>query len=225
MHCLLQQDIRAEDFHCGLHDFSAQGNPTRFILMTLLTYIFTCVAFKTARTKYPMTAIGILTVMLLISIQVVGMFNPSHWVNTILCVPSGMLYFLKGEQIEQILKRCRMPGIISGVALLLAGYFIYRASSAYIQNIGGVLFAVGETWVAGSFIRNAPSKILIWLGGSGLFVVYMFHLLPMRIMSHLALNHSNPYFVWLTVMVFTCILAAAASIIYGRISKILFSRQ
>lgn len=225
VHCLLLQDIRAEDFLGGLHDFRALGNPTWFILMTLLTYILTWLAFKTAGTKYPMAAVGILTAMLLISIQIVGMHKPVHWVNTILCLPAGMLYFLKGRQMEEFLKNARVPGIIGGGALLLAGYFIYRGASVYTQNIGGILFAVGVTWFAGSFTWNTPSKLLIWLGGSGLFVVYMFHLLPMRIMSHLELNHGNPYLVWLTSIGFTCILAAAANVIYSRISRTLFSRQ
>lgn len=44
-HCILQNEIRWADFVVGLHDFQALGNPTWFILVTLLTYVLTYVCF------------------------------------------------------------------------------------------------------------------------------------------------------------------------------------
>lgn len=228
VHCLLLQDIRAEDFLGGLHDFQTLGNPSWFILMTLLAYILTYICFKVFGTRHPATTIGVLTILLVIAMHFVNLIKPIHWINTMLCFPAGMLYYVKGEQFEKIIKKTKIPGIICAILLLVLGMLIYRSGispSLYVQNAGSIIFAVGVTWFAGSFTWNTPSKLLIWLGGSGLFVVYMFHLLPMRIMSHLELNHGNPYLVWLTAIGFTCILAAAANVIYSRISRALFSRQ
>ena len=80
--------------------------------------------------------------------------------------------------------------ILLGLGIVL--YHLKHSVPVYIQNIGGILFAVGVTWSAGGFIWKAPSRILVWLGGSSLFSVYMFYILPMRIMIHHELNHGNP---------------------------------
>ena len=198
VHCILQQQIHIQDFLRGLHDFHALGNPTWFILMTLLTYILTYICFKIQGKKHPVITIAALTMLLIVTMHIVTLVKPLHWVNTLLCFPAGMLYFLKGEQIEQALKKTNIPGIIYASLLLLLGMIIYMSGISpivYVQNLGSILFAIGVTWFAGSFTWREPSHFLIWLGGSGLFAVYIFHLLPMRIMTHLELNHANPYLV------------------------------
>ena len=227
VYCLLQQKIHAAAFLHGLHNFQALGNPTWFIIMTLIIYLLTWFAFKIMGQKHPMGTIGLLTLMLLIVMPMVSLFKPIHWVNTLLCFPAGMLYYLKGAKIEQILKKTSIPSIVYAFILLGLGLFLHTSklpAVIYMQNVGGILFAVGVTWFAGSFIRNTPSRFLIWLGGSGLFAVYMFHLLPTRIMTHYELNDGNPYLVWLIFIVSTGIFATVANAAYNRINKLIFSR-
>lgn len=229
IHCLLQQEIDFRDFLEGLHSFSSLGNPTWFVLMTLLTYILTYISFKLCGTKSPGTALSLLTGALIIAIYLISMIKPGHWVNTLLCFPAGMWYYQKGEQVENILKKTKLPGIIYALLLIYAGKQVYSSGiqpyHIYVQNAGSILFALGVTWLAGCFTWKRPSRILIWLGGSGLFAVYMFHLLPMRILTHLELNQGNPYFVWFCVIALTSAFVWAIGMLYTKINLLLFSKQ
>lgn len=98
-------------------------------------------------------------------------------------------------------------------------------TSIYVQNVGSIIFAVGVTWFVGSFSWQTPSRYLIWLGGGGLFIVYMYHLLPMRVLTKMELNLAPPYLVWLAVVVTTGILAIIASIAHNKINNLIFRKQ
>lgn len=226
-HCILQGEIRWSDFLGGLHDYQFLGNPTWFILMTLLTYLLTYASFRCVGKDRPVAFILLLMAVLVIVIYLFGQIKPSHWVNTILCFPAGMLYYIKGEQIEHMLRKTSIPSIVYSLLLLLLGKLIYDADlwpNIYTENIGGILFAVGVMWFVGSFSWGKPSRFLTWLGGSGLFVVYMFHLLPMRIMTHLGLNEEQPYMVWLCVFITTAFIVLMAQFCYQKLNRVLFSK-
>lgn len=228
VHCILQKEIHIQDFLQGLHDFQTLGNPSWFILMTLLAYILTYICFKVFGTRHPATTIGVLTILLVIAMHFVNLIKPIHWINTMLCFPAGMLYYMKGEQFEKIIKKQKIPGIICAILLLVLGMLIYRSGispSLYVQNAGCIIFAVGVTWFAGSFTWQTPSRFLIWLGGSGLFTVYMYHLLPMRFLTKMELNLAPPYLVWLVVVATTGILATTASIAHNKINNHFFRKQ
>lgn len=227
VHCMLLGEIRWPDFITGLHDFKALGNPTWFILMTLLTYILTYTCFGVVGRERPLSFIVLLTAFLVISMYLISKIKPSHWVNTILCFPAGMFYYLKGEQIEQMLRKTGVPSIVYSLLLLLSGKLIYDADlwpNIYTENIGGILFAVGVMWFVGSFSWGNPSRFLVWLGGSGLFVVYMFHLLPMLIITHIGLNEEQPYMVWFAVVFVTAVLVLMSSYVYKKLNTLLFSK-
>lgn len=228
VHCILQKEILIQDFLQGLHDFQTLENHSWFILMTLLAYILTYVCFKFFGTKHLATTVGVLTFLLAISMHFVNLIKPVHWTNTILCFPAGMLYYVKGEQFEKIIKKTKIPSIIYAVFLLVMGMHIYRSGispSIYVQNVGSIIFAVGVTWFVGSFSWQTPSRYLIWLGGGGSFIVYMYHLLPMRVLTKMELNLAPPYLVWLAVVVTTGILAIIASIAHNKINNLFFRKQ
>lgn len=228
VHCILQGEIRWADFIGGLHDYQFLGNPTWFILMTLLTYVLTYVCFILTRGKiHPYVCCISLTILLSVVIFLVCRSKPSHWGNTLLCFPAGMFYYLVGRSIEQILKATKVPSLIYAILFIILGWYAYHAGIwpiVYTQNIGGIIFAVGVTWLVGSFEWKAPSCILIWLGGSGLFTVYMFHLLPMRVLTHFGFNNGNPYFVWLAVTIATAVLVLVANFGYKKLNAILISK-
>lgn len=227
VHCILKQEIIIHDFLQGLHDFGALGNPTWFIIMTLITYILTFINFKLWGPNYPTTAVLGLTGLLIIAIHTIPPLKPTHWVNTILCFPAGMLFYLQGNKIERLLRKTKIPSIFYALLLISIGKIIYDSPFQplfYAQNLGGALFALGVTWFVGSFSWKSPSRFLVWLGGSGLFVIYMFHLLPMRIMTHMEINKENPYLVWFCVIIATTILAVSATLFYKKINNFLFSK-
>lgn len=228
VHCLLQQEINFYDFLSGLHNFSILGNPSWFILMTLLIYLLTYTCFKLCRHTAHVTAISLLTGILIITIYLVPMLKPSHWANTLLCFPAGMFYSLKGEQIKGLLKKTKVPGIIYALFFIALGRYLYRSGLSpiiYVQNVAGILFALGVTWFAGSFRWQNPSRILIWLGGSGLFTVYMFRMLPMRVITQLGCNDANPYLVWFCVVATTALLISVSTPLYKKINLFLFSKS
>ena len=224
---MLQGEIRWPDLLAGMHEYKVLGNPTWFILMTLLTYVLTFISFRLLGKKSPIASVLLLSFMLGICCCVIALLKPTHWINTIMCFPAGMLYYMKGEQIESLARITKIPSIIYALLLILSGKVIFSLNlppNALTENIGGVLFAFGITWFVGSFSWKSPSQILIWLGGSGLFVVYMFHLLPMRIISTLGLNDRNPYLVWLWVTITAAILIFVFYHTYKQLNRLLFSK-
>lgn len=228
VHCILKEEIILSDFLGGLHNFSVLGNPTWFILMTLLIYVLTYVCFFFHNGKNTNKIAILLTILLTIIIFLVSKIKPLNWVNTLLCFPAGMFYCLKGESIEKLMKKTRIPSIIYALIFIVTGRYVYSSGhscSSYIQNIGGIIFAIGITWFCGSFQWRKPSQVLIWLGGSGLFSVYMFHLLPMRVLTKLGLNTENPYLIYFSVTVATILLVYIANIGYKKINNLLFARK
>ena len=228
VHCVLQGEIKWSDFLEGLHDYQFLGNPTWFILMTLLSYVLTYVCFILIRgKKHPYVFCISLTILLSVVIFLVSRIKPSHWVNTLLCLPAGMFYYLKGDSIEKLLKSTKIPILVYAILFIAIGWHVYHEGirpTIYTQNIAGIIFAIGTTWFLGSFEWRAPSRILIWLGGSGLFSVYMFHLLPMRVLTHLGCNTGNPYFVWFAVTIATAVLVLIADYSYKKLNALLFSK-
>lgn len=111
-HCILRREIILSDFLGGLYDCSILGNPTWFILMTLLIYVLTYVCFSFHNKKNTNIIIIFFTILLTIIVFFVSKFKPLHWVNTLLCFPAGMFYYLKGESIEKLIKKTRIPSII-----------------------------------------------------------------------------------------------------------------
>lgn len=224
VHCILHAEINWSCFLGGLHSFSVLGNPTWFILMTLLSYVIAYVCFILTGKKRPYIFIFSLTSVLVISIYLINKVKPDHWVNTVLCFPAGMLYYLKGEKLEALLKKTRVPSIAFAIVFMIMGrvmYSLHAWPNIYTENMGGILFALGATWFFGSFSWERPSRFLIWLGGSGLFVVYMFHLLPMKILTHFGINNANAYLVWFIVISSSAILALVAGQVFKKLDRLL----
>lgn len=224
VHCLLRGEVVWSDLLGGLHEYKYLGNPTWFILMTLLTYVLTYICHRLFSKMGATVFVLALTVLLLAVIYGIGELKPRLWGNTLLCFPAGMFYFLYGEKLEALIRQTCVPSIVYALILLFLGkrYFGYNI---YVENMAGILFAVGVTWFVGSFSWGRPSRFLIWLGGSGLFAVYMFHTLPMRVFSTLGLNMGQPYVVWLQVVVSSAFLVGLASVGYGYLNKVLFQRN
>lgn len=221
VHSFMQGAIVWRNLLGGLHSYEVLGNPTWFILMTLLIYVFTYVAYKIVREGNPIKFVFLLTFLLGLSIIFLGEVKPIHWLNTILCFPAGMFYYIEGEKIEKYLCISKIPSIVYALLLLLIGKMIYDADlypNVLTENIGSILFACGVTWVAGSFSWSFPSRFLIWLGGSGMFAVYMLHLLPIRIFMRNGWNDGFPYLVWFLVFICAGCLVFFAHRVYGKIN-------
>lgn len=135
-----------------------------------------------------------------------------------------MLYYQYGNKAENLIKHTRIPSIIYAILFIIIGKIFFR-NNIYIQNISGIIFAVGVTWLFGSFSWQRLSRGLVWLGGSGLFSVYMFHLLPMRVLTKLGLNDANPYIVWAGCIAITALLVALAGVGYKYLNNLLFSNS
>lgn len=104
-------------------------------------------------------------------------------------------------------------------------YTLHPPFNEYIDNLGGIVFALGITFTMGSFAWKKPSRILIWLGGSGLFFVYMFHMLPLRLLADSGIvSYHHPYMLWLYFIAATGILVPLAYYSYRKLNGVLFSR-
>lgn len=225
--CIIQKNIHLLDFLNGLHS-NKLGNPTWFIIMTLLSYILTYICYSLIGKKHPDIFILSLSLLLIVAIYEIGKIKPYWWVNTIMCFPAGMLYYLKGEQLEKLLSKTKVPALLYGLLFLIIGQQIYAAGipfNKYIDNLGGIIFALGVTFTIGSFTWRKPSRILLWLGGSGLFFIYMFHMLPLKLLVNSGIkNYYHPYLLWLCFISATCLLAPLACYSYRKLNQIIFPR-
>lgn len=229
VHCILEQKIELLYLLHGTHSYSTLGNPTWFILITLFIYILTFCCFRITGQGKPMIAIGLLTAILIGSIFLIIRIKPAHWVNTMLCFPAGMFYCMKGDSIESLINKTRLPSIAWAILMMYIGHQLYHLNvqylvSIYTQNAGGILFALGTTWLFGSFTWERSSGILTWIGGSSLFTIYMFHLLPMRILTRLDINTGNPYLVWFYVFAATCILVPTMNLLFKKANSLLIKK-
>lgn len=229
VHCILEQEVALLYLLHGTHCYPPLGNPTWFILITLLIYLLTFCCFRITGKGRPMIATGLLTAVLIACSFLIIKHKPAHWVNTMLCFPAGMFYCMKGEHLESFINKTRIPCIVWAILMMYTGHQLYHLNvqylvSIYTQNAGGILFALGTTWLFGSFTWERPSGILTWIGGSSLFTIYMFHLLPMRVLTRLDMNTGNPYLVWFYVFAATCILVPTMNLLFKKANSLLIKK-
>ena len=129
---------------------------------------------------------------------VIGTCKPFWYVNTLLCVPFGMLFALHKDGMLQIQQRMGSFVLFVVPVLLLVGGYVhingYNMTSlpvlnywvgSLIANPGAGLFALGWALVAGWLslempLLSRPARFLAFCGGPALFYMYMLHGIPLQ---------------------------------------------
>ncbi len=191
-----------------------------FIIMTLAIYIIVWFSFKICSIRRPLLSIGmvfVLTFALCVSLIRV---KPSWWLDTELCFPCGMLMALYLPQIEQVVRKIRLPIMLVGMLFVCVGWVLMRhhmiparpmfyhlglmnllngsvigflldAYHIFIYPLCTVVWVLGILWIFAGIQWQRVSRFLVWLGGPAVCYIFLLHFIPLRIIQ--AGKLSGPY--------------------------------
>ena len=193
-----------------------------FVFITLLSYLEIGVAYF-CFSKYGNTIVSLM-VALLMCIQMPILETPIMN-DTLLCIPAGMLLCVYRERIDSFITRIPVHAGILGILLAITGRYVYyfnalvmlppeHSTSALIlyylvDNIGGIMFALGVTWIFAAFSFKQTPRFLLWSGGIALFYLYILQRIPMMLGVYWGINSSQPTLYNVACMIITILLASA----------------
>ena len=174
------------------------GNPSWFIFMTLSEYLIVAFCWLLFSRWGSHTVVLVTIMVTAVWLFVIGTCKPFWYVNTLLCVPFGMLFALHKDGMLQIQQRMGSFVLFVVPVLLLVGGYVhingYNMTSlpvlnywvgSLIANLGAGLFALGWALVAGWLslvmpLLSRPARFLAFCGGPALFYIYMLHGIPLQ---------------------------------------------
>ncbi len=128
-----------------------------------------------------------------------------HWHNTMMAFPAGMLFSENRDLFERLLK----TGYLKWLLIFAVGFIVFYAIPWRFRgikyNIRGIFMML--TIVTLMFKFKFESRFLGW-AGLNLFPIYLYHLLPMRVLS-------NTPLVTYPVLFATLAYCASAIIVYA----------
>ena len=199
------------------------GNSNWFICITLISYIAIFLSYVLWR-KVGMTAVALSVATLLLLLIPHIEHKGRCWIDTLLCIPVGMLFSIWRNKIERGIERLRLPIWAIGVPLLPLSIYIYRLPQleGAWKNIGAVIFAFA-IYLLFSAIRLEKKPIfLCWGGGAALFYLYVFQRIPMYLGFRWGLNQSMPVVYGIICAVITILLACVSIKTFTLLDKIIF---
>ena len=208
------------------------GNQNWFIFATFSLYLFCGTAFNLLKTRKKHIIVGLITFFTCIYIYAVGISKPYYWIDTILCFPAGMYFYLIRSKFENLIHKAKIPTWSIGLLLILssqaARYFAlhFRINGflldflpAIIINIISITLAIGIMCCFSSITWKKMPKIAIWMGGTGLFPIYIMHNLPMIFLQHFNIHHIAPNLFIFIIIATTALLSYAMSLLFGKLSQ------
>lgn len=200
------------------------GNSTWFITMTLLAYLIIGLSFGSCLYRSTRLSFIYTTCLMLVLLVGINEVKRGFYVDTLLCIPAGMLFCLFRTRVEATLRSVHLSALLFGMAAMGVGILCYcHIHYPPLRNVGSIFYAVGVTLAVGCFSLRRCHPALVWLGGAALFPFYIFQRLPMLVLNKWGLTEVNREVYILTAFIAACILAAAANPLYKRIDALLFS--
>lgn len=191
-----------------------------FIVMTLAIYIATWIGFKIGGINRPL--VSILLSAAIIYLLCVGLipFKPMWWLDTELCFPCGMLMASCLPQVENAVRKVRLPVMLVGLLCLVFGWMLmkyymmpfYAVQEKYrlldslspdcqhflrdayhilLYPLCTVVYVLGILWIFAGIKWEKEPAFLVWLGGPAVFYIFVLHFIPIRIIQ--AGGLSGPY--------------------------------
>ncbi len=167
----------------GLTGWSGFGNPTWFIVVTLLMYLIAYAGLHVhgGRRWGVILSLSVLLYVLLFSFRTGELW----WYNTLFCFPAGMLLSSYRSKLELVITRSRIPAPVVGV-LLVGGAYIPSSDGFFgnplVYNLRAIMFAYGMA-LAWSGIRFARvPRLMLWLGGCAVFSLYFYHMMVFKVL-------------------------------------------
>lgn len=166
----------------ALIDWSSVGNPNWFVFVILGCYliVFCASLFKSIRP-------GWICLVLIFIFSLIMSFAKKeiHWHNTMLSFPAGMLFSEYKKWFERLLRNNYFKWLLVLLGGLLVFYMIPWRVRGIKYNIRGIFFAL--VLVALMFKVRIDSRFLNW-AGRNVFPLYLYHLLPMRVLEKFFVN-------------------------------------
>lgn len=206
------------------------GNQNWFIFITFCLYVFTITSCVFKSSHLRLLSVLILT---LVAIRITTFHKPYFWVDTVLCFPAGMFFYQKQELTERFLQKTKVPVWGIGLLLILIAQFTrylclgfkvnakLSFSSALLINFPSIIFAFGILLLFGCISWKQQPKFMTLIGGYLLFPIYIFHMLPILLFSHINLQREAPNVYILFVILSTAILSYFSIYIFKLTSKLL----
>ena len=160
------------------------GNSNWYIFVIMYCYLVFFLVFKAARTRYLAGSLGVVVMVFIGMIILHGVKESPIWYNTMLVFPSGVLYELYSNKLEQtIQKRYWLVLAIVLSAFLFLHLGNLRSFHGITENVKAVIFAM--LVVILTMKVRVGNKWLLWCGVS-LFPLYVYQRFPMRAIQWIA---------------------------------------
>ena len=208
---LLIQLLLGERYSIGhivlsLLAWKAVGNPSWFIFMTLAEYLIISASYVLfCRWGRHAVVLGVILTTA-VWVFIIGTCKQDWYVNTILCVPFGMLFSLHQEWFHNLQIKAGkyilvlvLLFICVGQYLHINGYYLTHLpvlnfwAGSLIANSGAGFFALGMALFAGWLSLVSPklsraAGFLSYCGGPALFYIYMLHMIPLMLGQQFGLS-------------------------------------
>ncbi len=182
---LFHIELRASQVLLSFIAWDSVGNSNWYVFDILLCYASAYIGFRLCgnRADRGLTLSSVLIVLAWILLYYAKR-GQSHWYNTILCFPVGMLFSLRKEQFESIIKRHYSLILFVTILLFLFLHLAHLPSiHGLIHNIKSIAF--GGIVILLTMRFRIENKLLSWFGRH-LFPLYIYQRLPMIVLASLA---------------------------------------
>lgn len=195
----------------ALVGISGVGNSSWFIIVIILLYLATWIAFSITKNRH--MVIGTLLTTLLsfgVFLAVRKLKGSDYWwYDTIMCYPLGMWYALAKPYLDKALLGrffAWLAAAAASAALFIGAdkLMIYDGGTRNIFVIKALLFGILVVIVSMRISINNP--VLQWFG-KHVFGVYILQRIPMIVLHHYGISEDPVFFTAITIIV-TVIIAA-----------------
>lgn len=205
------------------------GNQNWFIFAIFSLYSFCVISFNLFKNKRHLIKPAIV-LFTLVYIYILGHHKSYVWIDTVLCFPAGMYLYCHRQKLDNILQNIKFPKWILGISFILfsqaARYFAlqFRADNqldflpALGTNIVSIIFACGVLLLFSCVKWQKKPTFLIWMGGEGLFPIYIIHMLPIILLNNYKLNTISPNTYIFLIIAITLFLSLLMSKVFNKVS-------
>ncbi len=212
------------------------GNQNWFIFATLMMYVACVIVFNLTAPNKQGRVLLCMLVLSVLYIGIVGALKEYFWVDTVMCFPLGMAFFCYRTRIEELVRKLKIPIWVCGIALVLSAqlsrYFMLSCIvhqqlellPAVVLNLISAVFALGIILIFSCVSWTRQPRILQWMGGPGLFPIYIFHSFFILLLSWHGLHTIEPNLYILLVILGTGGLAVIFSLVFKQIGSYIYKR-
>lgn len=206
----------------SLTGYKAVGNSNWYLFATFALYIIVFVSFMIFRNKKYLAVTSVFVLTMIFMVWERSMDLPPRFYNTVLCLPTGMLFSLLKPYVEKIITKNDIVWFTAFSSLLLVtAYFALNSKTGlnyYLYMLTLVILIVVATMKI-----NIKSSVLDWFGAH-IFSFFILQRLPMIILQSLGFNKQPYMFVMLSFFA-TVFLSLVFDECMDKLDSIIFKKK